>query len=172
MSTPEFIAEFRQLHERAKKGALTPVEKNRYVIARAQFERIVVIAQEIGHSGRTLRSTLRMSKLLKVEVKPNGGDAIKSSTIDVSSNGFAMLVSAGMVVGRTGTFALHLPKIGGGSEPVSGRCRVASSRTQSGLFRVSFHIVELSPDNQQRLDFALIDAVLERFDPTLARTTR
>src|SRR5262249_40307327 len=64
MSTLQFLADFRVLHEKAKKGSLTPLEKERYRDARVQFGRMVVIAQQLGHSGQTLRSTLRMSKML------------------------------------------------------------------------------------------------------------
>ena len=164
-SSLKFVAEFKLLHEKMKKGALTPPERGRYDEARAQFGRIVMISQQLAHSGQTLRSTLRMAKMLKVEVRPDGGEPIKSSTIDLSAGGFAILLSSGLAVSRKGDFTLHLPKmVGGGTEPLSGRCQVASSRSQTGLFRVSFKFEPLQPGAQERLDVALIDAVLERFD--------
>ncbi len=46
---------------------------------------------------------------------------------------------------------------------MSGRCYVASARAQTGAFRVSFKFDTLTPDAEERLEVALIDAVLERF---------
>jgi hypothetical protein len=165
MSTPalKFVSEFKDLHEKMKKGVLTPPERARYAEARAQFGRIITMAQQLGHAGETLRSTLRMSKMLKVEVQPDGGPLTKSSTIDLSAGGFAMLLSAGFPVGKKAAFTLHLPKLAGGGGPITGRCEVASSRPQASMFRVSFKLDVLPPDVQERLDVALIDAVLERF---------
>jgi hypothetical protein len=166
MSIPglKFVSEFKKLHEKMKKGALTPSERARYDESRAELGRLITMSQQLGHAGDALRSTLRMSKMLKVEIRPDGGELAKSSTIDLSAGGFATLVGAGFAVGKKAAFTLHLPKLGGGGpEPISGRCEVVSSRPQTGAFRVSFKFEPLPPASQERLNVALIDAVLERF---------
>jgi len=160
----EFITEFRALHDKAKKGALTPGERARYETARLQFGRMVAVAQELAHTGKTLRSSLRMAKMLKVEIRPDDGDPVRASTIDLASGGFAVLLPTGMRVGRPAAFTLHLPALTGtGTAPIEGRAVVASSRPQTTLFRVSFRFENLAPSATQHLDMALVDAVLERF---------
>jgi hypothetical protein len=164
MGTFEFLTEFKALHDKAKKGTITPDERLRYRMARSQFERIVLISQQLGHTGQTLRSSLRMAKMLKVEIRPDEGDLLRASTIDLASGGFAVLLPAGMRIGKRAAFTLHLPSgSGAGTTPISGRVAVASSRSQTALFRVSFRFEGLAQEAQDQLDTALIDAVLERF---------
>lgn len=163
MGTTEFLAEFRALHEKAKNGTLTPAERPRYETARSQLLRMLVIAQQLGHGGQTLRANLRMAKMLKVELRPDDGEPIRGSTIDLASGGFAVLLPNGLRVGKRGAFTLHLPATGGGTSPISGRVVVASSRPQTSLFRVSFHFDDLDARAAEQLDMTLIDAVLERF---------
>ncbi|MDF2695532.1 MAG: type pilus assembly PilZ [Labilithrix sp.] len=167
MGTFEFLTEFKALHDKAKNGTITPAERSRYQMARTQFERIVLIAQQLGHTGQTLRSSLRMAKMLKVELRPDEGDVLRASTIDLASGGFAVLLPSGMRVGKGASFTLHLPATSGsGTSPISGRASVASSRPQTTLFRVSFRFEGLPPDARDQLEIALIDAVLERFMKT------
>jgi hypothetical protein len=156
-SSLQFLADFKVLHEKARNKSLTPAERIAYTQARVQFSRFVVMAQSLGHAGQTLRSNLRMAKMLKVEVRPDAGDPIRGSTVDLASGGFALLVPRSMVVGKGAAFTLNLPR-----EAISGRCVVASSRNQAGLFRVSFKFENLTPDAEEHLAVTLIDAVLER----------
>jgi hypothetical protein len=160
----EFVEELRRLHQKAKNGALSKDERARYNQARLQLSRLVVVSQQLGHSGPTLRSTFRMAKVLKVEVEPSGGPPTKGSTVDLATGGFAMLMPTALPVGRPAKFTLHLPRTGAADpKPISGPCKVASCRGAGGLFRVSFKFDQLPPDVEEQLSIALIDAVLERF---------
>lgn len=160
----QFIAEFTQLHEKAKKGVLTGVERSRYADARVQFQRFTVIAQQVGQAGSTLRSSLRMAKMLKVEIRPDEGQAEKTSTLDLSLAGFAVLLPTGMRSGKAAAFTLHLPAAAGaGTNAIQGRCVVASSRPHTRAFKVSFKFEDLAPEMHEQLEMALIDAMLERF---------
>src|SRR5262249_14126452 len=118
--------------------------------------------QQLGHTGQTLRATLRMAKMLKVELCPDGGELVKASTIDLASGGFATLLPTGMRTGSGAAFTLYLPGAGGGSNPITGRVAGASSRPQARLFRVSFRFEALEPKAKELLEIAIIDAVLER----------
>jgi hypothetical protein len=166
MGTLEFLTEFKALHAKAKNGSLLPVERARYEAGRTQLERLLIVAQQMGHSGQTLRSNLRMAKMLKVEITPDDGPPIKASTIDLASGGFAALIPAGLRTGKSAKFALYLPAAGGGSSPISGRVVVASSRPQTALFRVSFRFENLDAVAKEQLTMVLIDAILERFTKT------
>ncbi|MBX3209820.1 MAG: PilZ domain-containing protein [Labilithrix sp.] len=163
MGAFEFLAEFKALHDKVKNGTLPTADRPRYEMARSQFARMVLVAQQLGHTGQTLRSSLRMAKMLKVELRPDEGEPARGSTIDLASGGFAVLLPNGLRVGKKAGFTLYLPGAGGGTAPISGRVVVASSRPQTSLFRVSFHFDNLEPRAAEQLDVALIDAVLERF---------
>lgn len=162
MSPAAFIERFRALHERAKSGRLTPDERAEYASSRASLTRMLAVAQQLGHPGEPLRGDLRMAKLLKLDLHPDGASPLRLSTIDLASGGFAALMPMGLPLGRGARFTLHLPAVAGAG-PISGRCTTVSSRAQGGAFRVSFRIDELTPSAQEQLDVALIDAVLERF---------
>lgn len=159
----QFIAEFTELHEKAKKGVLTGIERSRYADARAQFQRFTLIAQQVGQAGSTLRSPLRMAKMLKAELRPDQGSPEKTSTLDLSLAGFAVLLPSAMRAGAGAGFTLHLPAAGAGTSAISGRCTVASSRPHMRAFKVTFKFETLAPDAQEPLEMALIDAALERF---------
>ncbi len=165
MAIPEFVAEFRTLHAKLKNGTLTAAERTRYQALRAQFGNFALVAQHLGHAGKTLRADFRMAKVLKVEVRAAGtAEPLKTTTIDLASGGFASLVPVSMRVGSTADFTLYLPKAGGGSTPIQGKVSVASSRPQTALFRVSFKFEQLDPAAREQLEIALVDAVLERFN--------
>lgn len=160
----QFIAELRALHEKAKGGALTAAERSRYTDARQRIEKLVVAAQQLAHAGKPLRADLRMAKMLKVELRPDDGDSTRTSTLDLASGGFAVLLGTAMPTGRGAEFTIHLPaQASGPTPPISGRCSVVGSKPQTGAFRVSFKFDKLALEMQERLEMALIDAVLERF---------
>lgn len=164
MATPDFLREFRTLHEKYKSGAITPAERAQYERGRVQLNSIVMVSQALGHTGRTLRATLRMAKVLKVEIRPENGTPMKASTINLSTGGFASLLPMGLRVGQAADFTLFLPTGAGRTSPMVGRIKVASSRPQTSTFRVSFRFEPLEPAAKDMLDVALIDAVLERFN--------
>ncbi|MBN9162528.1 MAG: hypothetical protein BGO98_45795 [Myxococcales bacterium 68-20] len=168
MGTFEFLTGFRALHDKVKNGTLTAAERPCYDMARSQLTRMLMVAQQLGYPGDPLRSSLRMAKMLKVELRPDDGEPIRASTIDLASGGFAVLMGAGMRVGKKAGFTLNLPAMGGGgTSPISGRVVVASSRPQTTLFRVSFTFENLEPAAAEHLEMTLIDAVLERFSQKL-----
>src|SRR5690349_20354468 len=109
MSPQEFVAQLKALHEKAKSGRLTPAGRAQYTAGRTQFTRFVLVAQELGRAGQTLRSSLRMGKMLKAELRPDDGEQLRLSTMDLSSNGFAALIQGGLKVGKGAAFTLYLP---------------------------------------------------------------
>lgn len=163
MSTFAFIKRFRELHEKAKKGALADADRMEYQIARTELGRLLLVAQQMNHGGQTLRSALRVAQLVKVELDLGGAAPDKTSTIDLAGGGFAAILPGGQPVGRVVRFKLHLPGFGGAPRPIEGTGRVASSRPQSGGFRVSFSFQELAPADREHLEMVIIDSVLSRF---------
>lgn len=164
MSTASFIARFRDLHELAKAGRLPPEQRAEYVQARSELGRLLLVAQQISHGGKTLRAALRIAQLVKVEIDLGGEAPERTSTMDLASGGFAVLLPASQPVGRNIRFVLALPAMaGGGTQPVRGTAKVASSRSQGALHRISFAFDVLQPADRELLDMTIIDFVLRRF---------
>lgn len=162
--TNDFIRSLRQLHEKAKAGTLHGADKADYEKKRDELGRLMIVAQNIGHGGKTLRSNLRIAQLIKVEIETGQEKPYRTVTIDLASGGFAVLMAAQFPVGRVLKFTMNLPAIGGGgTQPVSGTAKVASSRPQGGLYRVSFHFQDMTEAHRNHLEIVIVDYVLQRF---------
>jgi hypothetical protein len=164
MSTLASIARFRELHERAKAGSLPATDRPEYERARRELGRLLLVAQQMSHNGKTLRAALRIAQLIKVELDLGGASPERTSTMDLASGGFAALLPSSQPVGRVVGFTLHIPAFtGAGTQPITGKAKVASARSQGSLHRVSFAFEALTPATQELLDMAIIDFVLRRF---------
>lgn len=163
MAPLDFIGRIRALHEKAKKGRLTPSEKADYQQQRTELGRLLLVAQHLSHGGQTLRSALRVAQLIKVEIEALG-TTDKTTTIDLASGGFAVLLPRGYTVGAAALFTLMLPSFeGAGARPLKGSAKVASSRLTGTTHRVSFSFTSLEPADREYLDMVLLDFVLRRF---------
>jgi hypothetical protein len=164
MSTLAFIARFRELHEKAKAGSIAAKDRPEYEQARRELGRLLLVAQQMSHNGKTLRAALRIAQLIKAELDLGGPSPERTSTMDLASGGFAALLPSSQPVGRVVGFTLHVPAFTGiGTQPITGKAKVASARSQGSLHRVSFSFESLTPANQELLDMAIIDYVLRRF---------
>lgn len=163
MSTKAFIERFRALHEKAKNGTLSSVDRGEYENSRSTLGRLMLVAQQATHSGKTLRAGLRIAQLLKVEIDL-GGTPEKTSTMDLASGGFAALLQGSQPVGRIAKVTLYIPTgSSSGAQPLACTAKVASSRQQGALHRVSFTFDTLSAADREKLEIAIIDFVLRRF---------
>lgn len=165
MSARSFIGRFRDLHEKAKAGSLPPALRGEYEQSRRELGRLMLVAQQMSHGGQTLRAALRIAQLIKVELELGGagGAPEKTSTMDLASGGFAVLLPGSQPTGKVVTFTLHVPAFPSGTQPLTGRAKVVSSRLQGGLHRVSFAFDSVAPADREHLDMVIIDFVLRRF---------
>lgn len=163
MSALSFINRFRELHDKAKSGVLPSELRAEYEQSRRELGRLMTVAQQMNHGGQTLRAALRIAQLIKVELELGGSAPEKTSTMDLASGGFAALLPAGQPIGRAVPFTLHVPAFTAGTQPLRGTGKVASSRAQGSLHRVSFTFATMAPADQEHLDMVIIDFVLRRF---------
>ncbi len=163
MSTGAFINRFRELHEKAKGGTLSEPLRAEYDQLRRELGRLMVVAQQMSRGGSTLRSTLRIAQLIKVELDLGGPAPERTSTMDLASGGFATLMPSAQPVGKRVPFTLQVPSFPSGTQPLKGVARVASTRPQGGLHRVSFSFETMTPEDRAHLDMVIIDFVLRRF---------
>lgn len=157
------VRRLRELHDKAKRKSLPDTDRKEYEQLRSELGRLMVIAQHMSKQGKTLRSELRVAQIVKVVIDPEGVMPERTTTIDLASGGFAALLGTGRSIGKRVDFVLELPAAGGGKRSVAGKARVASSRPQGPLFRVSFAIEHMEPDAREHFEISLLDFVLARF---------
>ena len=163
MSDRSFIARFRELHDKVRAGNLPAALQPKYERARRELARLMLVAQQMNHGGHTLREAFRIAQLVKVELDLGGPAPEKTSTMDLATGGFAALLSGRQPIGKRVTYTLHLPASAAGAEQLKGAATVASSRSQGGLWRVSFSFDNPAPAEKEQLEMAIIDFILRRF---------
>lgn len=155
-SLSDWIAAFRELHERARRGALTPSEAAAYRSGRDELARALLAAQRLTlKSGETPRQALRVARALQLELDlPTARE--RSVTIDLSTGGFSALLDKAPPVGDEFGVSLRLPA----ADPVVCRARVTDVRPQAGHVRVAARFEGLPPADRERLELFVFDTVL------------
>jgi c-di-GMP-binding flagellar brake protein YcgR len=156
MSLSQWMQNFRDLHQRARSGKLTPREDASYRGARDELARALLAAQKLTlRPGQTARQALRVTRALQVDL-----DLVttrcRAVTLDVSTGGFAALLDKAPPLGEEVGYTLRIPA----SDPVAGRARVADVKPQTGNVRVAFQFVNQSPADRERLEMFVFDTVL------------
>ncbi len=156
MGLAEWLAAFRQLHERARRGPLSPRDEALYRAGRDELARAMLAAQHLTlRPGETPRRALRVARALQVDL-----DLLTSReravTIDLSTGGFSCLLSKAPPVGEELKFSLRIPA----AEPVGGKARVQDVKVLPGNVRVSFAFVSQSDAERERVELFVFDTVL------------
>ena len=159
-----WIANFKALHQRARKGELSGEERKQYLSLREELAKAMCSAQRLQTlPGQTQRQSMRVARALQIDLElPEGRQRLM--TMNISVGGFAALLpkepskSAGLI-----GFSLRLP---GSTEPLIGRVRVVDVQKRPGNAMVSFAFNELGAAEQERLELALFDVVLQQFEGT------
>jgi hypothetical protein len=141
MSLSQWMSTFRDLHEKARRGQLSPRDAAAYRAGRDELARALLAAQKLTlRPGQVARQALRVARALQVDV-----DLVTSRTravtLDISTGGFSALLEKAPALGDEVSFQLRLPA----SEPIAGRARIADVKPQSGNVRVAFQFVNQSP---------------------------
>jgi hypothetical protein len=159
MPPDPWLTQFKLLHERARKGTLTPEETQLYNVSREQLAQMLAKVQGLNQKpGETARQTFRVAVVLPVELTlPEG--ALRAVTLDVGRGGFASILQKLPEQRDALGFVLKLP---GGGEPLAGRVRVVESKKQIGNFRVSFAFIQLGEKEADLIERVLLDSVLAR----------
>jgi hypothetical protein len=152
----QWLLEFRQLHEKARRGQLSERELQVYRSGRDELARALLAAQRLTlRPGETPRRALRVARALQVDVDlPTSRE--RAVTIDLSTGGFSCLLAKGPPVGDEVGFSLRLPA----SDPLAGRARITDVKVLPGNVRVSFQFASLSDAERERLELFVFDTVL------------
>jgi hypothetical protein len=153
-----WLASFREMHERARQGALAGAERDLYLAAREELARALLAAQRVQvRPGQSPRAALRVSRALQADLELPGGK-VRATTIDLSSGGFGALLAPPPAAGERVQFALRLP----GGARVAGSARVAGVVQGAGSSRVSFAFEQVPAEDRERLELLVFDTVLEQ----------
>jgi hypothetical protein len=158
MSLADWLAKFRDLHERAAADKLSAPEWVTYREGREELARALLAAQRLSlKPGQTPRQALRVARALQVDLEwPKG--QVRTLTMDLSVGGFAALLAKAPAATDEVKFTLRLP---GGSD-LSGAARVADIRVQPANVRVALAFQDLPEADRDRLELVVFDTVLQQ----------
>jgi len=158
MDFSAWLANFRNLHDRARRKLLTSEEYTHYLEDREQLARTLLKAQGQTAEGTSARRTFRVPKGLPVDVCFREA-SLRSRTLDLSSGGLSCSLTQPPGEGGIGGFVLWLP--GEDEPPVVGRARiVARASGEKDPRRVSLSFVDVSEEDRERLEMMIFDLAL------------
>ncbi len=157
MRLREWIAAFRFLHEKARRGSLAVFEDGAYREAREDLAAMLLAAQRLSlNPNDTAREALRVVRPLPLDLRLAAGP-VQAQTLDISTGGFSSIIDRAPQPDEVVACSLRLS-----SGPLLGSARVTSILDQGGTFRVSFRLEALSPADRERLGSEVMDAALEQ----------
>jgi hypothetical protein len=156
VSLSEWLRAFRDLHERARRGVLSPADHVTYRAGRDDLARVLLAAQRLAlRPGAIQRQTLRVARALQVDLTFPAGP-IRAVTVDVSSGGFSCLLPKAPALGGEVGYALRIPA----AEPLAGQARITDVKPIEGNVRVACQFVSLAGPDRDRLELCVFDTVL------------
>ncbi len=156
MSLGEWLRGFRDLHEKAKKGALAARDLAGYHAARDELARALLAAQHVAlKPEQRPRRMLRVARALQVDIEFHDGTE-RAMTLDVSAGGFSALLARPPRVDDEVKATLRVP----GGEPLRASARVLEAKQQVGNARGTFAFVGMEEADTERLEVFVFDAVL------------
>jgi len=156
MSLGQWLAAFREMHERARRGQLNASDLQIYRAGRDELARALLAAQRLTlKPGETPRRALRVARALQVDLDMLTARE-RAITIDISTGGFSCLLAKAPPLGDEVGLSMRIPA----SDPLACRCRIADVKAQAGNVRVAFQFLTLPEVERERLETFVFDTVL------------
>jgi hypothetical protein len=157
----EWLVDFRQLHEQARRGELDAPELARYRARRDELARALLAVQRLQlKAGEVPRRALRVARALQVDLDL-GDWQTRAVTLDVSTGGFSCLLARAPRLAEDVRYTLRLP----GTQPLAGMARVQDVKVQQGNVRASFELLGSSEAEKERLEMLVFDTALSQLTP-------
>jgi len=159
MDFAKWVTEFKVQHEKARKGELTPDQRERYLADRNELARAVLANQKMPvRMGQQPRSLLKATRVLPVELEV-GGRLRPLMTLDLSADGFTALTGDSPANDKPLAFVLKLP---GAAEPISGDVMCLGAIKQTGNFKCTFkYEASVGPLAREKIEHFVFDDLLE-----------
>ncbi len=156
MSIADWLRAFRTLHERAKKGGLSPEDAETYRAGCDELARALLAAQRIAaKDGEAPRHALRVARALQVDLE-TATAKVRATTAELGAGGFSALLAKAPPAGEDMTATLRIP----GSEPLEAAVAVLDVKQLPGTARVSFAFKRLPDAQRERIELLVIDTAL------------
>lgn len=158
MDPAQWVASFRVLHEQNKRGALGPLDKNKYLAMRDELARSLMESsgQELGAGTIPPRRMVKVAQLFNIELS----NIYKTMTRELSCQGFTTLVQGNFREGDRTAFILS---VGRSVDPVQGDAIVKTAQKQAGnTTRLVCEFTGLKEPALERIEEAVFDAALMR----------
>jgi hypothetical protein len=158
----DWLKKFTALHEKARAGKLSAIDSRTYLGARNELARALLKKQQQKvPEGAKARQALRAPAAIPVDVHLPGAIA-HALTQELWSGGFTAIVPPlGLPIDRL-KYALTVTK---GAPPIEGWARVVGDSAAGGSTRLTLAFEGLSPEDAERVEFAVFDSVLARMGP-------
>jgi hypothetical protein len=158
MDLAVWVKAFRELHEKARRGALVGVEAESYKAGRESLARAIVAAQGLTRQpGQSPREALRVARMLQVDLESRVR-LERLSTSEISLGGFSARMASAPAPDEELTATVRLP----GVDPLKARVKVAGTKPQPGSALVSFSFGKLDAASAERLELSIFDVVLSQ----------
>lgn len=155
------LSAFRALHERARAGKLAGSELRLYRTMRSDLAQAFLAMQHVALPQRSrARRAVRVMMQLRVEL--DMGDGVHTATHDIGVGGFSAVLALAPAVGARVPFRMQL----GDGEWIAGAARVANvTPVGPAGHRVGFSYLNLTPEQLERVEMRVFDAVVTQLDP-------
>jgi CheY-like chemotaxis protein len=156
------LSAFRALHERARSGKLGSSELRLYRSMRADLAQAFLAMQHVALPQRSrARRTLRVVMQLKLELHL-GVTPQHVTTADIGEGGFSAVMPLAPALGAKVPFRMQLAE----QEWLEGVARVANATPVGHAgHRVGFSYSSLTPEQLERVEMRVFDAVVLQLDP-------
>jgi hypothetical protein len=158
MDLAEWVKAFRQLHEKARSGALSGDEAVSYKAGRESLARALVAAQGLTRQpGQSPREALRVARVLQVDLESRVRME-RLSTSEISLGGFSARMARAPAPDEELTATVRLP----GLDPIKTAVKVVGTKAQPGSVLMSFAFSRLDAASAERLEISVFDVVLSQ----------
>jgi CheY-like chemotaxis protein len=155
------LSAFRELHERARAGKLAGSELRLYRTMRSDLAQAFLAMQHVALPQRSrARRAVRVMMQLRVEL--DMGERVHTATTDLGVGGFSAVLALAPAVGARVPFRMQV----GDAEWIAGAARVANvTAVGPAGHRVGFSYLNLTPEQLDRVEMRVFDAVVMQLDP-------
>ena len=158
MDLAEWVKAFRELHEKARRGALSGVEAESYKAGRESLARALVTAQGLTRQpSQSPREALRVARMLQVDLESRVRME-RLSTSEISLGGFSGRMARAPAPDEELTATVRLP----GLDPIKAAVKVVGTKAQPGSVLISFAFIKLDAASSERLELSIFDVVLSQ----------
>jgi hypothetical protein len=159
MDLQAWISTFTQLHEKAKKNALSGDDLKTYQTGRDELARAMVAVQgQVLKDGENPRQALKVARAAQIDLDLASG-RVRAMTMEITRDWFSVLIEKPPSVTESVGFSLRIP---GAAEPLLGRCKLLDISKRQGTVCARFAFKDLTPEKVEKVEMLVFDSVVDQ----------